>query len=183
TAKSDLLSPSASLVATRTPPRSVELPATKKFATGVFWAPATLFALTSAPERTNTRGAPPGPPPKIRSANPSPLMSPTATNTPLRRVVASDPGNAKKSVTSRGGVPEGGLPVDGGGAGPAEDPGRHRQVGGAVVVHVAHRRPRPAPEVRVVDPEEVRPGSRRPVDEREDGDPRAAPLVGAEDHL
>ena len=52
-----------------------------------------------------TRGAPPGPPPNTRSAYPSPVTSPAATNDPLRRFWASAPGKAKKSATSRAGAP------------------------------------------------------------------------------
>src|SRR5262245_6775964 len=98
TTRSARLSPSRSLTASRTPPRLAGSPA-KKFAncTGLALPDCTR----SLPESASTRGPPPGPPPRITSANPSPSMSPTATNTPLRSVGS----NAKKSPNSADGLP------------------------------------------------------------------------------
>src|SRR5207237_1244866 len=54
---------------------------------------------------------------------------------------------------------------------------RHDQVRPAVVVHVPHRGPGPAAEVRVLDPEEVGDG-RVPFTRVEDPDPRPAAPAG-----
>ena len=71
--------------------------------------------------------------------------------------MASVPGKAKKSLTSRVGVPNRRRPVEQRRPRAAEEPGAHDQVRGAVAVHVAERGAGPAAEVRVVDAEEVRP--------------------------
>ena len=64
------------LAATRIPPREPGLIA-KKFSSGLVWAVATLVT-SSRPLSTRTRGAPPSPAPKTRSAKVSPSMSPDA---------------------------------------------------------------------------------------------------------
>ena len=129
----------------------------------------------------NTRGPPPGPPPKIRSANPSPFTSPAATNTPLRRVWRR--AEAKKSLDQPGRRAEHAWcrrtsPI----RGPPTNP--------AATTRSAVPSPFMSPtagagaaaEVRVVDAEEVRPPGRTspPLKIR---DPRPAALVRGDDDV